>query len=161
MRIFAITFILSALFNTPVLAEDRSWSDGASNDGCVITEALPRRDGGSAEYARTVDIDPCSAVGILLERPPVSQLQRAANHQRLREIAKFLRANPDVTVTDFTVIPTALEATAACCTCVPGQSCSGSFFSVCDITTTGTCPSGTIRAICNIDAGGIFCTGID
>ena len=107
--------------------------------------------------------DDCLAVADALATEEAKDLERLIVKSTMRRLARFLRANPDVSIDAFSISPPSYELVQRCCDCVPGENCSAETpYHVCGFPDAdGTCPSGTIRAVCGYYEGEWACTSID
>jgi hypothetical protein len=81
----------------------------------------------------------------------IEELRNAIVGLQLDAIAEALHGTsgdkPNLTRIQIDQQPTAFSQW--CCTCIPGENCSGDFTDVCDPTNDGTCQEGEIRTVCS------------
>ena len=155
-----------ALVTGGAAAQDRTADTGGDPDGganCVISGDATKDDR-TAGHDRVSESDPCAAIEAVLNRRRLQHLERVLAASRLRTIARFLRANPEVMISSFTYQPGLQTASQFCCSCLPGQTCSASIAEdVCTFNPEGaSCPSGDLRALCDFSGdSGVLCSAIE
>jgi hypothetical protein len=166
MLVVAPAVLALALVAGPTAAQESSADTSDETSGgadCVIFEDATTADL-IAAFDGVAELDPCAAIEEEINRQPIETLERVLIAKRLRTIAQFLRANPEVVIPSFTYVPQVRTVSQWCCSCVPGQTCSSSILEdVCTFNPDGeACPAGELRALCDFfGEQGQLCTAID
>jgi len=173
---FIMTILLVSTVNVLSSADNRALAQDqlceviTSEEGdvefvpCCEVVVEPKFPGRPDVISRTsTAIDGCSEVEDVLTRNSAEVLEQVFVKSKARELAKILREKPDSSINAFAIERPVYVYSTYCCTCVPGENCSVEFFwQVCTYTETGSCPSGTFRAICTYgDEYPAACSSID